>query len=57
MTSSGNCARHPPKNQENTVKPQWKTGLRNAAFITALVVPGGFVALLAVALVKRVQLR
>jgi len=35
------------------VNSKWKPGLRTAAILTALVVPGGLVALLAVALVRR----
>jgi hypothetical protein len=35
------------------VSKKWKAGLRGAAILTALVLPGGCLALLAVALVKR----
>jgi hypothetical protein len=34
---------------------RWKKNLRNAAIVTALIVPGGCIALLAVALVKKVR--
>jgi len=42
-------------NRESKVSKKWKVGLRNAAILTALVLPGGCLALLAVALVKRVR--
>jgi len=42
-------------NRESKVSKKWKVGLRNAAILTALVLPGGCIALLAVALVKRVR--
>jgi hypothetical protein len=41
--------------RESNVSKKWKVGLRNAAILTALVLPGGCIALLAVALVKRVR--
>ena len=34
---------------------KWKSGLRTTAFITALVVPGGCLALFAYALVRKVR--
>lgn len=40
-------------NRESKVSKKWKAGLRGAAILTALVLPGGCLALLAVALVKR----
>lgn len=40
---------------EPAMSARWKKNLRNAAIVTALIVPGGCIALLAVALVKKVR--